>query len=590
LAVFGGKRRPFSVASAVRRNYASFLGIGLFSGLINILALTGSLYMLQVYDRVLPSHSVPTLVALTILMVVLYSGHGLLDLIRTRIMARIGLKIDASLRAKIFAAVLILPLRLPGDRHGLQPVRDLDQIRAFLSSLGPTALFDMPWIPLYLAVVFILHPLLGLFAAAGALVLVCVTVMTEVRSSEPMQSAAASGNLRVQFGEAARRNAEAIQAMGMGARADAIWRELNGRYLADQLAASDAMSGMGTFSKILRMLLQSGILGLGAYLAVRGEVTAGVIIAASITMSRALAPIELAIAHWRGFLAARQGYKRLKLLFKDMPDNPAVMALPRPNKVLQVEGLAVAAPGTMQPIVQGISFTLQAGSGLGIIGPSASGKTTLARALVGAWAPMPRGGTVRLDGAALDQYGGLALGQDIGYLPQTIELFDATVAQNIARLDSEASSEAVIKAATLAGVHEMILRLPEGYNTRTGEAGCALSAGQRQRLALARALYCDPFLVVLDEPNANLDSAGDAALAEAIRSVRARNGVVVVIAHRPAALANVDLVMAMAQGRVQAFGPKEEVLRKVLQPSEPAGPGSRTAVGLKVVPEGKAGV
>jgi PrtD family type I secretion system ABC transporter len=584
------KRDRFSVAAAIRRNHATLLGVGLFSGLVNVLALTGSLYMLQVYDRVLPSGSVPTLVALSMLMVLLYTGHGLLDLIRARAMARVGIKIDSSLRAKIFDAVLLLPLRLPADRHGLQPVRDLDQVRVFLSGLGPTALFDMPWMPLYLAVTFLLHPLLGLFATAGALVLVTLTIVTEVRSNGPTQSAASSGNSRMLFGEAARRNAEAIHAMGMGPRAEAIWREHNNRFLADQLAASDVTSGMGTLSKVLRMLLQSGILGLGAFLAVRGDVTAGTIIAASILMSRALAPVELAIAHWRSFIAARQGLKRLKLLFKSMPEGSPAMVLPRPTKGLQVENLSVAAPGTFQPLVQGVSFELRAGSGLGVIGPSAAGKTTLARALVGAWLPMPRGGSIRLDGAALDQYDGAALGLDIGYLPQTIELFDGTVAENIARLDRDAAADAVIKAASLAAVHDMILRLPEGYNTRIGEGGCALSAGQRQRLALARALYGDPFLVVLDEPNSNLDTAGDAALTQAIASVRTRGGIVVVIAHRPSALAGVDLVLAVANGRMQAFGRKEEVLKKVLQAPVPAQSQPRSLAGsLMVVPDGAIG-
>jgi PrtD family type I secretion system ABC transporter len=588
--MFGRQGHRFSVAAAVRRNSATLLGVGLFSGLINLLALTGSLYMLQVYDRVLPSHSTPTLVALTILMIVLYGGHGLLDLIRTRVMARVGLKIDAALRSKVFEAVLLLPLRTTGDHHGLQPVRDLDQIRGFLSGLGPTSIFDIPWIPLYLAVVFLLHPLLGAFATAGAVVLICVTALTEVRSSGPMQAAAVSGNMRALFGEAARRNSETIHAMGMGARAETIWRDLNGRFLADQLAASDATTGLGTFSKILRMLLQSGMLGLGAYLAVRGDVTAGAIIAASIIMSRALAPIELAIAHWRGFVAARQGYKRLKMLFKDMPVDQALMPLPRPTRTLNVEALTVAAPGAMQPIVQGISFVLQAGGGLGVIGPSASGKTTLARALVGAWLPMPRGGSIRLDGATLDQFGTQALGLDIGYLPQAIELFDGTVAENIARLDRGAPSEAVIKAATLAGVHEIILRLSDGYNTRVGEGGSVLSAGQRQRVALARALYGDPFVLVLDEPNSNLDTAGDAALTQAISSVRARGGIVIVIAHRPSALAGVDQVLALAGGRMQAFGPKEEVLRSVLQPTQHAIVPPRSVNSRKMVPEGGVGV
>lgn len=585
--MFAGRRRPFSVGAAVRRNTGTFLSVGLFSGVINVLALTGSLYMLQVYDRVLPSHSVPTLVGLTLLMVFLYAAHGFLDFVRTRVMARVGLKIDQALRARIFEAVLLLPLRVKKESDSLQPVRDLDQIRSFLSGLGPTALFDLPWLPLYLVVVYLLHPVLGAFATAGALVLVFVTFLTELRSAKPSQAANASGTARMVFGEAARRNAEVIQAMGMGGRVEAIWRDLNSRHLRDQLAVTDAVTGLGTFSKIVRLLLQSAVLGLGAYLAVRGEVTAGAIIAASITTSRALAPIELAIAHWRSFVAARQSYRRLRALFEGMPAAPDLMALPRPTQKLEVEALSVAAPGQTKPIIHGISFTLQAGAGLGIIGPSASGKSTLVRALVGAWAAMPRGGTVRLDGATLDQYGAEALGRDIGYLPQDIELFDATVAQNIARLDPDADAAAVIAAARLAGVHEMILRLPDGYNTRIGESGSALSAGQRQRLALARALFGDPFLVVLDEPNSNLDVFGDRALTEAIRAVRQRKGIVIVVAHRPSALAGLDLVLALANGQMQAFGPKDEVASKVLQSASqpPDTAPARAQGGLKIIHE-----
>ena len=567
--MFGRKQRSFSVAAAMRRHYATFLCVGIFSGVINLLALTGSLYMLQVYDRVLPSHSIPTLVGLTILMVFLYAVYGTLDFIRTRVMARVGLKIDRALRARVFETVLLLPLRVRKGNDGLQPVRDLDQIRAFLSGAGPTALFDFPWLPVYLALVFLLHPLLGWFATAGALALIFVTFLTELRSVGPIQSATASGAARFSFGEAARRNAEVVQALGMAKRVEGIWNGLNARHLSDQLKVSDTISGFGTLSKIVRLLLQSGILGLGAFLAVSGEVTGGVIIAASITMSRALAPIELAIAHWRGFVGARQSYARLKRLFAGMSDPQAMMALPRPSRQLDVERLTVAAPGETEPILRQIQFNLSAGAGLAVIGPSASGKSTLARALVGVWAPLPRGGAVRLDGATLDQYSAEALGRDIGYLPQDIELFDGTVSQNIARLDQNAPPEAIVAAAKLAGIHEMILRLPNSYNSRIGEGGATLSAGQRQRLGLARALFGDPFLVVLDEPNSNLDVMGDQALTDAINSVRARNGIVVVVAHRPSALAGLDLVLALSGGQVQSFGPKDDVLQKVLQPRSP---------------------
>jgi PrtD family type I secretion system ABC transporter len=587
---------PSPLAATLVAHRRTLLGVGMFSGLINVLALSGSLYMMQVYDRVLPSRSVPTLVVLTGLMAIIYACYCILDIVRIRIMARLGLQIDRALRDRIFEITQILPLRLGRSNESLQPIRDLDNIRGFLSSMGPTALFDLPWIPLFLLLVFALHPWMGLFCLFGAALLMGLTLLTEKRSSEPMRAAAVSMNARMTFAELSRRNAEVIAAMGMGANARARWAALNSKHLADNLQASDAVSGLGSVSRVLRICLQSGMLGLGAYLAVRGEVSSGAIIASSITMSRALAPIELAIAHWRGFVAARQSYERLTELLKQVPAEGNIMPLPRPTRELRVEGLAVGAPGQMQPIIQGVSFALQAGAGLGIIGSSAAGKSTLARALVGAWLPFPRGGTVRLDGATLDQFGAAALGRDVGYLPQDIELFSGTVHENIARLDAKASSESVIWAAQLAGVHDLILQLPDGYNTKVGEGGMALSGGQRQRIALARALYGDPFLVVLDEPNSNLDAIGDFALAQAIRSVRQRGGIAIIVAHRPSGLASVDQLLAMANGKMAAFGAKDDVLQRVVEQANASGAhaagvnaagvsGPRTLPGLKVVPE-----
>ena len=581
------------ISAAAARYKGAFLAVGIFSGLVNVLALTGSLYMLQVYDRVLPSRSVPTLLALTAIMLVLYTGGGVLDLVRTRLMARLGHRIDRALRPRVLGAVLEMPLKGRSAGDGLQPIGDLDRIRAWLSSLGPTALFDVPWLPLYLGLVWLLHPWLGSFAAASMLLLIATALATELRTAGPARAALQSSGERLTFAAAARRNAEVVRAMGLGERVARIYAGLNARHLADQLRAADAASGVGAISKTLRLMLQSAMLGLGAWLAIRGEVSAGTIVAGTIVLGRALAPIELAIAHWRGFAEARQGYRRLQHLLAAMPERAPTMALPRPTRQLLVQGLAVAAPGGTQPIVQGIELRLDAGSGLGIIGPSAAGKSTLARALVGAWAPLPRGGTVRLDGATLDQYSQAALGRDIGYLPQGFELFDATIEANIARLDPEAPAEAVIEAARLAGCHEMILALPEGYRTRIGEGGLMLSAGQRQRVALARALYGNPFLVVLDEPNSNLDSVGDFALAQAIRSVRRRGGIAVVIAHRSSAIATVDLLLALSQGRTQAFGPKDEVLRRLTQaqpsvsavPRGGGGEALRPAPRLEVVPD-----
>jgi ATP-binding cassette subfamily C protein len=559
-------RQASTIKRELRRASGIFVIVGLFSGVINLLALTGSFYMLQIYDRVLPSSSVPTLVGLTVLLAGLYVIFGLLDVVRVRIMARVGVRIDNGLRARVLQAVRLLPLRVRVPNDGLQPVRDLDQIRSFLSGMGPTAFFDMPWVPIYLGIIFLLHPALGLFALFGALILICLTFLTEYRTAAPMSAAAKSGAKRMALAEETRRNAEVIQALGLGPRMLERWERINAHYLAGQLAATDASSGIGTVSKVLRLFLQSGILGLGAYLVIAGKVSPGTIIAGSIIMSRALAPIETAISHWRSFVAARQSRQRLEELFSLLEDDTASrLTLPTPEKSLVVHDLAVGPPGAMRPTIHNIGFQLQAGEALGIIGPSGSGKSTLARALVGVWPSMRADGAVRLDGAALDQWSPEDLGRHIGYLPQDVALFEGTVAENIARFDPDATSEAIVTAAKVAGVHEIIVQLSDGYETRLGDGGSGLSAGQRQRIALARALYGNPFLVVLDEPNSNLDAAGDLALTDAIRSVRERGGIAIVIAHRPSALAAVNKVLAMSRGTIQALGPKNEVLKQVLQ-------------------------
>jgi PrtD family type I secretion system ABC transporter len=541
-----------------------FAAVGLFTAVINLLMLTGSLFMLQVYDRVLPSRSVPTLVALVILVVGLYSLQGIFDTIRGRLLARIGRSLDEDLSGRVYEATVWLPLKTQNRGDGLQSLRDLDSIRSFLSGSGPTALFDLPWIPLYLGLCFAFHIWIGLTALAGALMLIFLTLLTEVLTRTPTKAAGSAGASRMALAEASRRNAEVLHAMGMTRRFATLWGSINAKYMDLQHEATDAAGGLGALSRVLRMLLQSCVLAVGAYLVINQEATGGIIIASSILVSRALAPVELSIANWKGFQAARQSWARLADLVSRLPAADAAMQLPSPRAELLVEAVTVLAPGLPRPIVHDVTIQLRAGQGLGIIGPSASGKSSLARALVGIWTPAR--GKIRLDGAALDQWTPTALGPHIGYLPQDVELFDGTVAENIARFETKASADNIIKAARGAGVHDLILRLPEGYETRVGESGAALSAGQRQRVALARALYGDPFFVVLDEPNSNLDSEGDEALTQAILGVRARGGIVIVIAHRPSALMGVDVVMAMANGRTQGLGPKEEVLRSVLQP------------------------
>jgi ATP-binding cassette subfamily C protein len=554
------KNNAAELSAALARARGALIGVGVFSAVVNVLALTGSIYMLQVYDRVLTSRSTPTLVVLTALMIALYLCYGLLDLLRTRIMTRVGLRVDRALRQRIFGIVLLLPLRSRISGGFLQATRDLEQLRSFLSSPAPIAVFDLPWLPFYLALVYMLHPWLGLLATAGAFVLVAFALMTELKSGRPTKAASSRSGERNSFAEAAWRNAEIIHATGQAQRISSRWSELSEDFLKHQVRAVDVTGGIGTLSRVFRMILQSAQLGLGAYIVIHGEATAGIIIAASIMTSRAYAPIEIAIAHWRSFIGVRESYRRLKTILSSFPQIERHLDLPRPNSLLTVERLTVTAPGETKPIVHDASFSIKAGDGVGIIGPSASGKSTLARALVGAW--LPAKGGIRLDGATLDQWRPEALGRDIGYVPQNIEFLSGTIAENISRFDPGATSEAMIAAARVAGVHEMILRLGEGYETRIGEGGTTLSGGQRQRLALARALYGDPFLVVLDEPNSNLDADGESALTAAIRSVRERGGIVITIAHRPSALMAVDKILVMANGRVQAFGPKDEILAR----------------------------
>jgi PrtD family type I secretion system ABC transporter len=532
------------------------------SGIINLLALTGSLYMLQVYDRVLSSHSVPTLVSLSALMFILYAFYGVFDLLRNQASSRAAVLFDRRIAGPVHAVVVNLPLKGASSSTAQQPMRDVDTIRSFFASGGPVAFLDLPWMPLYLAFVFLLHPLLGLMCFSGMVSLVLLTYLTERLSRNEVQASARADAARKAIADANARNAETLQAMGFVGRAVNRFEKVNQVYLALQAKAGDVMSKLTAISKFLRLTLQSAILGLGAYLTVRGEVTGGAIIAASITTSRALAPVEQVIAHWRNFLAARQSYARLSNMLGGLPAAYRPLALPPPAERLALENVTVCVPGTELPVLFGMSFELWSGQALAVIGPSAAGKSSLARAITGVW-PLLHG-SVRLDGAELEGWSSEELGRHIGYLSQDVRLFEGTIAENICRLEDEQDSRAIIAAAKAAGVHDMILHLPRGYATNVGPDGSALSAGQRQRIALARALFRDPFLVVLDEPNSNLDAEGENALSAAIQGVRNRGGIVLVIAHRPSALNAVDNVAMINAGRLSAFGPKDEVLKKVL--------------------------
>jgi PrtD family type I secretion system ABC transporter len=561
----------------VRAYKSAFVGVGVMSAVVNVLTLTGTIYMLEVYDRVLPSRSVPTLVGISLIAAGLFLMQGVLEFLRSRILSRVGAALDESFGTRVYDAIVRMPLLTRAGGDGLQPLRDLDSVRAFMASAGPTALFDLPWMPLYLFIAFLFHPYIGLAAVAGSAILVALTVATETRTREPARASSQALAARNAFTESTRRNAEVIRAMGMGQRLAYRWSATHLRHLDETQRASDIGGGLGSASRTLRLMLQSMILGLGAYLAIHQEVSSGSIIACSVLMSRAMQPVELAIANWRPFIGARQSWARLMALLIQVPAEPEPMPLPTPTRSLAAELVSIAPPGERRVVVQDVSFTVSKGQGLGVIGPSASGKSTLVRGLTGVW-PLARG-TIRVDGASLDQWSSEQLGRHVGYLPQDIELFDGTIAENISRFDPAARSESIIAAATAAGVHDLILRLPQGYETKVGDGGVSLSAGQRQRVGLARALYGDPFLVVLDEPNSNLDSAGEEALTAAIIGVRARGGIVIVVAHRPSALAGVDLILVMNEGRMQGFGPKDEVFEKYVRRAGP--PAKLKAVGAE---------
>ena len=563
----GPAGRAVGPLAALARSRLAFAGVGALSAAVNLLMLTGWVFMLEIYDRVLPSRSVPTLVGLVVVAGLLYAFLGLFDLLRTRILARIGDAFDQDVSGRAYRIVLERPLRRGASADGDQPLRDVDQVRAFLAGNGPAALFDLPWLPFYLLICFAFHFWIGVTALAGALLLIALTLGAELGTRRPIREAVGHALTRGALIDGGRRNAEIVQAMGMAARLHARWRDANGHYLARQRRAADVAGGMGVCSRIAAMTFHSGVLAVGAYLVIHQEATAGLIIASSILVARAVAPVELVIANWKSFVAARQSMARLRQVFSEHPESPARMPLPAPGSALAVEALSLVPPGGQRLVLQDVTFRLEAGTGLGVIGPSAAGKSSLARALVGAW--RPGRGKIRLDGVDLGQWPAERLGRHVGYLPQDVELFTGSVAENIARLDPDASAERIIAAARAADVHEMILTLPEGYDTQVGPGGLALSGGQRQRLGLARALYGDPFLVVLDEPNANLDAEGEHALAKAIMGIRTRNGIVVVVAHRPSALACVDLVLALRDGRVAAFGPRDEVIRPVLAEPSP---------------------
>lgn len=549
------------IAEVYKASRSTLVAAAVFSAFVNILMLTGPLFMLQVYDRVLSSGSVPTLLALLALVVVLYVYMGFLEFIRSRLLVRLGRKVEERLRPVIFDAVMYHSLRrTPGI--GSQPISDLATIRHYLSSQGPFAFFDMPWMPLYLLVMFMLHWMLGVFSIIAAVIIFVMAVLSERLTRNSVQESTKASIAAAAITDEGRRNAEALYSLGMLGAIRARWIKIHESALSHYTQGSDTGGWLGAVSRGFRMLMQSLVLALGAYLAINGQITAGGIVAASVLMSRALSPVEQAVANWQQFLGFRKARERLIATLATIERDRKVMELPEPKGALSVENLIVQLPGVEKPLLQGVSFALQPGEGLGVIGPTGAGKSTLARALAGVLKPSH--GHVRLDGAAYDQRTPDDLGRLIGYVPQDVQLFNGTVAENISRFQPDADPEEIVTAAKLANLHDMIVRLPNGYNTPLGDGGARLSAGQRQRLALARALYGSPPLMILDEPNSALDAEGDAALDSAIRGAMQRGAAVVVIAHRPSALAAISKILVLTDGRVAAFGPRDEIIRNTI--------------------------
>ena len=542
-----------------------FYAVGAFSLVINLLLLVPAIYMLQIYDRVLTSRNVTTLAMLTLIMVGLYVLEAALEWVRSRVLIRASAALDIRLSPRVFDASFERHLRGHGSNPG-QMFGDLTNVRQFLTSQGLFAFFDTPWTPLYVAVIFLLNPWLGLFAVAAALVLLGMAYLTERLASPMLAEAARMAATANAYAASNLRNAEAIEAMGMLGRLRQRWFARQARFLALQAGASDRAASVNAVARFFRLTLQSGILGAGALLVIENQLTPGGMIAASILLGRALSPVELGIATWRGFVSARGSYARLDDLLEAHPARSETLKLPRPLGAVSVESLVLGAPGSRDPILKGLAFRVPHGSLVAVIGPSAAGKSTLARALVGVWAPL--NGAVRLDGAEVHRWDKEELGQWLGYLPQDVELFEGTIAENIARF-GERDPERIVHAAQRAGVHDLILHLPQGYDTPIGADGAVLSGGQRQRVALARALYGDPALIVLDEPNASLDEAGDAALIAALHALKEEKRTVFVMTHRANVLNIADAIMILIGGTIQAFGPRDAIMKTIAAKSVP---------------------
>jgi len=559
----------------------SFYAVALFSCVINFLMLTPAIYMMQVYDRVLASRNEVTLLMLTLLTIVLYALMAGMEWVRSQLLFRAGIRLDEVLHDRVFSASFSSTLRQGGGGNANQALQDLASLRQFLAGQGLLAFIDAPWSLLFLVVAFLMHPLLGWITLGGSVILVVMTYVTELLTRKPLTEANQAWTQTSNFATSSLRNAEVIASMGMLDNIRSLWLERYRKVLGLQALASDRGGNVGSATRFLRVSMQSLILGAGALLAIDGLVSPGVMIAASIVMGRAMAPVEIGIANWKGFVAARNAFERLEKLLAIYPEHQSGMQLPPPKGHVQVESVVVAAPGGTTPILRGVSMSILPGEAVAIIGPSAAGKSTLARTLIGLWPPLS--GKVRLDGADLFEWNKQDLGPYVGYLPQDVELFAGSIAGNIARCGMP-DSVLVIEAAKQAGLHELILRFPQGYDSEIGEGGGFLSAGQRQRIGLARALYGGPVLVVLDEPNSNLDDAGEAALVAAIQAMKAANKTVVVVTHRTNVVSAVDKILVLRDGQVAGFGAKDEILAAMRGSQAPAlAAASETTTGKQIV-------
>lgn len=542
---------------ALRGSRSGFIAAGVFSLFINILMLTAPMYMLQVYDRVVAARSLDTLVYLTVIMLSMFAIMGFLEWTRSRVLVRIGNQMDKALSPRVYSAMFEQGIQQPTNRNA-QALSDLTSIRQFMTGNGLFAFFDAPWMPIYIGLLFVFHPAFGWFAVAAAVILLIVAVINEKSTRKPITEASTENIKAQNLATNNIKNSEVAHAMGMLPGIMGRWLKQHESVLLKQTAASDSAGVFATLSKILRMAFQSSILGLGAYYVINNEMSPGMMIAGSILMGRALAPLDLLIGTWGSFNNARAAYGRLNELLIKIPSNDRKMSLPRPNGKLSLENVFANPPGSKKPALKGISISVEPGKHVGIVGPSAAGKSTLSRIILGLW-PVASG-VVRLDGADINHYNRDELGPHLGYLPQDIELFDGTISENIARF-GEVDPTKVVSAAKKAGVHDMILGLPDGYDTQIGSTAGALSGGQRQRVGLARALYGQPRLIVLDEPNSNLDEQGEAALIRAMQTLKQEGTTLVVVTHRPTILRNIDHLLVLKAGAVQMFGDKDDVMQ-----------------------------